>query len=149
MEVILINRVEYLGAANTVVNVKPGYARNYLIPQGLAVIANATNKEALAEQIKAQDANLEAQLVEYRAMATKLGENTIRIAAKAGTSGKIFGSVTTVQIALAIKEQFSFDVERQNISIPVEVKELGTYKANVALHKEVKFEISFEVYEDK
>lgn len=149
MEVILIKRVDNLGEANTLVDVKPGYARNYLIPQGYAIIANESNKSVLMDKIREQEARLAKELGGYRELAETLKNTPLRIPAKAGTSGKIFGSVTPVQISLAIKEQFGVDVDRQSITIPEEVKMLGTYVAQIALHKEVQATANFEVYEDE
>ena len=113
MQVILLKDIDKLGYKHDVVDVKPGYGRNYLIPQGMAKIANKLNMEALNE-IKAKEAEVEAaRLAEYQEMATKLDGAVLQIGAKAGTSGKIFGSVTNVQIAAAIKEQFDLDIERR------------------------------------
>jgi large subunit ribosomal protein L9 len=133
MEIILLESINKVGAKHEVVKVKPGYGRNYLIPQGLAIIANASNKAKL-DDLKAKEAEIEAQKVgEYKQIAAKLEGATLNIGAKAGTTGKIFGSVTGVQIAAAIKEQLGIDVERRKIHIPEEVKEIGEYKAEVHL----------------
>jgi large subunit ribosomal protein L9 len=104
MEIILLKDIEKLGDKHDIVKVKPGYGRNYLIPQGLAVNANAVNRKKRDVIIAEEDAKEAARLDEYREMAAKLEGQTLRIAVKAGTSGKIFGSVTSVQIAQALKE---------------------------------------------
>lgn len=145
MQVILLQDVDKLGYKHDVVEVKPGYGRNYLIPQGMAKIANKVNMEKLNE-IKAKEAEIEAaRLAEYQEMADKLEGQVLKIGAKAGTSGKIFGSVTNVQIAAALKEQFDLDIERRKIEIEEEVKELGTYYADLKLHPEVQTKVAFEV----
>jgi len=145
MQVILLKDMDKLGYKHDVVSVKPGYGRNYLIPQGLAKIANKSNMGEL-DSIKQQEAEREAaHLAEYQEMATKMEGIVLKIGAKAGQSGKIFGSVTNVQIAAAIKEALNLDIERRKITISEEVKELGTYHAEVALHPEVLHKIAFEV----
>lgn len=145
MQVILLKNVEKLGYKHDLVEVKPGYGRNYLIPQGLAKIANKANMADL-DAIKQKEAEVEAaRLSEYQEMATKLEGVVLSIGAKAGQSGKIFGSVTNVQIAAALKEQLDLDIERRKIEIEEEVKELGTYSAQLNLHPEVQPKVSFEV----
>ncbi|MCE1201234.1 MAG: 50S ribosomal protein L9 [Bacteroidia bacterium] len=147
MEVILKQDVENLGFTHDIVTVKDGYARNYLIPRGLAVIANETNRKVLAELKRQQAFKAEKIKNEALVVAKALEGLSLRIAAKAGTSGKIFGSVNTVQIANAIKEATNIEIDRKKIHINEEsVKELGNYKAKIKLHKEVQFEIDFEVF---
>lgn len=148
MDIILLEHIDKVGGKHEIVSVKPGYARNYLIPQGMAIIANAANKGKL-DELKAKEAEVEAQKIsEYKALAAKLAGATVKIGAKAGTTGKIFGSVTNVQIAAAIKDQFEIELERRLIHIPEEVKELGSYKAEVHFHPEVHQEIAIEVVND-
>ena len=130
-------------------NVKPGYARNYLIPQGLAITANAKNRSKLDELKAKQEAVVQKQIDAANAEAAKLEGKVLRIGTKAGTSGKIFGSVTDVQITAALKDQLGVEVERKAVEILEEVKELGTYTASVKLHKEVVKTISFEVAQDE
>ncbi len=145
MEIILLKEIEKVGHKHDVVTVKPGYARNFLIPQGLAKVANSSNMAEL-DAIKQKESELEeARLSEYRAMADKLEGKTLKIGAKAGTSGKIFGSVTNVQIAQALNEQFEIEVDRRKIEIGEEVKELGNYTANLKLHRDVEVDVNFEV----
>ena len=147
MEVILKQDVINLGFTNEKVNVKPGYARNYLIPQGIAIMATESNKKVLAETLK-QKAHKEAKI---RKSAEDLSDTlknlVIRIGAKAAESGKIFGSVNALQIAQALKEQHNIEIDRKKIHVDHEhIKELGTYKAKIHLHKEVQVEITFEVF---
>jgi large subunit ribosomal protein L9 len=147
MEVILKQDVPNLGYTNEKVNVKPGYARNYLIPQGMAIMASESNKKILAENLK-QKAHKEEK-VRHQAddLAVALKNLTVRIGAKAAESGKIFGSVNAIQIAQALKDQFNFEIDRKKIIVDQEhIKELGNYKAKINLHKDISVEISFEVF---
>ena len=145
MEVILLKDIEKLGDRFDVVTVKPGYGRNYLIPQGFAKIANKGNMSQL-EELKAREAEVEAHRVaEFTELQAKLEAHSLKIGAKAGTSGKIFGSVTNVQIAAAIKEQLDLDIERKKIDMPEEIKELGTYVAEIVLYKNITAKVRFEV----
>jgi large subunit ribosomal protein L9 len=145
MEIILKQEVQNLGSKNEIVKVKPGYARNYLIPQGLATIATVSARKVLAENLK-QRAHKEAKILdEARATAEALSKATITVGAKAGENGKIFGSVNTIQIADAIAK-LGFKVDRKAISTKLDhIKELGQYKASIKLHKEVSVEVDFEV----
>ena len=145
MEIILLHDVEHVGYKHELVTVKDGYGRNYLIPQGLALIANGANKARLKELQRREESMEAKRLGEYQEMAAKLDGQVLKIGAKAGTSGKIFGSVTTIQVANALKEQFDLDVERRKVQLPDDVKELGTYKMVLNLHKEVQPEVTFEV----
>lgn len=145
MDIILLKDIDNLGFKHDVVSVKNGYGRNYLIPQKLAVIANPQNM-ALLEDIKSkQAAKREAKLEEYRELARSLEGKSLTIGAKAGTSGKIFGSVTTIQIVAALKDQLGIEVERRDIDLPEEVKNLGSYTATLKLHPDVMPVIHFEV----
>jgi large subunit ribosomal protein L9 len=147
MEVILKQDIPNVGYKDDIVTVKNGYGRNYLIPQGLAILATGTNKKVVAEN-KKQKAYKENKVVnEAQTIAKALEIINLKIGAKAGTSGKIFGSVNAIQIAHALKEQFNFDIDRKNIEVDGEsIKELGNYKAKIKLHKEVHVEIDFEVF---
>ncbi|MBK7344301.1 MAG: 50S ribosomal protein L9 [Saprospiraceae bacterium] len=149
MEIILLKDVDNVGDKHTIVKVKDGFGRNYLIPQGLALVANSTNRRKLNEIIRLDDLVESKRLDVYQEMANTLSGATLRIGAKAGTSGKIFGSVNNSQLAAAIKDQFGVEIERRKIEIPEEVKTLGTYTANINLHKEVKATVTFEVVEDQ
>jgi large subunit ribosomal protein L9 len=145
MEVILIKDVDNLGATNEVVKVKNGYARNFLIPQKMAVENSPSNQKQLEERLK-QFQKKEAQmLAEINSVIAKLNEGPIRLGAKSGTSGKIFGSVTSLQISRAIREQKGYEIDRKKISIAEEVKELGSYKAVIDFGNGKSAEVSFEV----
>ena len=145
MELILLQDIEKVGDKHTIVTVKDGYGRNYLIPKGLALIANTSNRKRL-DDLRRREAAAEAQMIgTYREIATQLEGKTLRIGAKAGTSGKIFGSVTPLQVSGAIKEQFGVDVPRRKIVLPDDVKHLGEYEATLNLHPEVVTLLAFEV----
>lgn len=145
MQIILKQDVEHLGFRNDVVKVKPGYARNYLIPQGMAIAATAANLKIHQENMRQQAHKAAKQLDSARETAAKLAETTLRIGAKVGESGKIFGSINTVMLAEALRNA-GFEVERRNIQMADDnIRTTGTYKATVLLHKEVKAEFSFEV----
>ena len=144
MEIILTQDVTGLGYKNDTVKVKAGYGRNYLIPNGVALIANESNKRRVAEDIR-QAAHKAAKLKQdAEAVAAKIGEMTVEIRTKAGETGKIFGAVTSLQISDALKAK-GFDVDRKKISFKEQPKELGTYTALLDLHKEVKHNISVSV----
>ncbi len=146
MEVILKQDVAHLGFANDIVTVKNGYANNYLIPEGLAIMANQTNRKILAENLRQRAFKEDKIRMEAEALAAKLEGIVLKIGAKASATGKIFGSVNSIQIAEAIKTQKDLDIDRRKIVVDGEnVKELGTYKAKINLHKEVKVVIDFEV----
>lgn len=145
MEIILLKDVEKLGYKHDVVTVKNGYGRNYLIPQGMAVIANATNKGKLENILADIEAKETAKLDDYKALAEKLEGQTLKIGVKAGTSGKIFGSVTNLQVANALVEQFESEVERKKIVLDDNIKEVGTYEVTLQLHKEVAANMNIEL----
>ena len=144
MDIILLADLDKVGDKHEVVTVKNGYGRNFLIPQGLALIANASNMKKL-DDLKAKENAAEAAKVDvYRDIATKLEGKTLKIGAKAGTSGKIFGSVTTIKIIQALKEQFDVEVLRKRVSLE-DIKEVGSYTATLNLHPEVVVELPIEV----
>jgi large subunit ribosomal protein L9 len=145
MEVILIQDVDNLGAAHEKVSVKNGYARNFLIPRKLAVEANPSNLKQLEERMKQQQKKEEKLLAEVNQVIEVLKAAPLRIGAKSGTSGKIFGSVTSVQIARAIRDQKGYEIDRRRIHIINEVKELGSYKAKVDFGNSNETEVEFEV----
>ena len=145
MQVILIQDIDNLGAANELVNVKNGYARNFLIPRKYAVEANASNKKQLDERMKVQKKKEDAMLAEANKVISVLKESPLKIGAKTGTSGKIFGSVTSLQIARAIRDQKGYQIDRKRITILDDVKELGTYKAKIDFGKGQEVEVDFEV----
>lgn len=145
MDIILLENIDKVGDKHEIVTVKNGYGRNYLIPQGKAIIANDTNRRRLKDLQRREDAAELKRLDEYKEVAAKLEGKTIKIGAKAGTSGKIFGSVTAIQVSNALKEQFDVDVDRRKVKLPEEVKEIGSYTLNLNLHPEVKPDVTFEV----
>ncbi|RNC65231.1 50S ribosomal protein L9 [Proteiniphilum sp. X52] len=144
MEVILKEDIQSLGYKDDVVNVRKGYARNFLIPQGKAVIATESAKKVLAENQKQRAHKLAQIKADAQALADKLEGVTLTIGAKTSSTGTIFGSVTNIQVADALKEK-GFDVDRKLIVIKDQVKEVGSYNAVVRLHKEVSVDIPFEV----
>ncbi len=145
MEVILIQDVDNLGAANEVVKVRNGYARNFLIPQKIALEANPSNLKQLEERMKQVRKKEEKMLAEINVVISKLSESALKIGAKTGTSGKIFGSVTSLQISRAIREQKGYEIDRKKISIAEEVKEVGSYKATIDFGNGKTTEVEFEV----
>ena len=145
MEIILIQDVDNLGAAHEKVNVKNGYARNFLIPRKLAIEANPTNLKQLQERIKQQQKKEAKLLAEVNKVIEILNASPLRIGAKTGTSGKIFGSVTSVQLARAIRDQKGYEIDRRRIHILDEVKELGSFKAKVDFGNGNETEVSFDV----
>ncbi len=145
MEVILIQDVDNLGAKNEVVKVKNGYARNFLIPRHLAVENNPSNQKQLEERLKQVRKKEEKMLAEINSVIEKLKEGPLKLGAKTGTSGKIFGSVTSLQLSRAIREQRGYEIDRKKITIADEVKELGTYKAVIDFGRGHTTEVEFEV----
>ena len=145
MEVILIQDVDNLGGVNEVVKVRNGYARNFLLPRQLAVENNPSNKKQLEERLKQVRKKEEKMLAEVNSVIAKLKEGPIKLGAKTGTSGKIFGSVTSLQLSRAIREQRGYDIDRRKIHVTDEVKELGTYKANIDFGNGHSTEIEFSV----
>jgi len=145
MEIILLEGIEKVGDKYEIVKVKDGFGRNFLIPQKKAIIANSSNRRRLAEMRRIEDLRESKMLGTYQEMAEKLQGKSLTIDAKAGTTGKIFGSVTNVQISQKIKEIFDLEIDRRKIEIPVEVKELGDYTAIINLHSEVSAEVKFTV----
>jgi large subunit ribosomal protein L9 len=145
MQVILIQDVNNLGGLNELVTVKSGYARNYLIPQKMAVEASPSNLKMREEKLKVQAKKEAKLLAEINEVIAKLKDGILKIGAKVGTSGKIFGSVTSVQISRSIREQKGYEIDRRRITILDEVKELGTFKANIDFGNGNVTEIEFEV----
>jgi large subunit ribosomal protein L9 len=145
MQVILIQDVDNLGGRNELVTVKNGYARNYLIPQKFAVEANPSNLKQLQERQKVAKKKEDKMLAEINSVIAALKASAIRLTAKTGTSGKIFGSITSLQIARAIRDQKGYEIDRKRISITDDVKELGTHKASIDFGNGNSTEIEFEV----
>lgn len=144
MEIILKTDIKGLGYKNDLVEVKPGYGRNYLIPQGFAVLATGSNKKILAENIKQAAHKAEKIKTEAENIAAKIAEMTLEIKAKIGESGKIFGKVTTLQISDALAAQ-GIDIDRKKLSINGPVDGAGEFSADVDLHREVKTKVKFIV----
>lgn len=145
MEVILIKDVDNLGAANELVNVRPGYARNFLIPQKFAIEASTSNKKVLAEKQKVAAKKEEKLLADIAKVAQVLTAEPVKLVAKIGENGKIFGTVTSVQIGRAIREQKGYEVDRRKINIIEEVKEAGVYNAILDFGAGKNVEFKFEV----
>lgn len=145
MEVILIKDVDNLGGANELVTVRPGYARNFLIPQKFALEANQGNKKMLQERQKVAQKREEKLMAEIAKVTAVLKESPVKLGAKTGTSGKIFGSVTSIQLARAIREQKGYEIDRRRITILGDVSELGMHKANIDFGKDNVVEMEFEV----
>ncbi len=148
MDIILKQDVENLGNKHDIVTVKAGYARNFLIPQGMAVAATPSARKVVAEVIR-QQAHKETKAIEQaKGLAEALGNLTVKIGAKAGESGKIFGSVNTIQIAEAIQAA-GYDIERKQIALAEDtVKELGSYEATVKVYRDIKATVKFDVVAD-
>lgn len=145
MEIILIQDVDNLGGKNEVVKVKNGYARNYLLPRQLAVENSFSNRKQLEERMK-QVAKKEAiMLAEINIVIAKLNEAPLKLGAKTGTSGKIFGSITTLQVSRAIREQKGYEIDRRKITLPEDLKEIGSYKATIDFGNGKTTEVEFEV----
>jgi large subunit ribosomal protein L9 len=148
MDIILIQDVDNLGAKNEVVKVKNGYARNFLFPRQLAVENSPANRKQLEERLKQVRKKEEKMLAEINSVIAKLKEAPLKLGAKTGTSGKIFGSVTSLQLSRAIREQRGYEIDRKKISIVDEIKELGAYKATIDFggghHTELEFEVVAE-----
>ena len=145
MQVILIQDVDHLGGRNELVTVKNGYARNYLIPGKMAIEASSSNLKQLEEKQKVQAKKEATMLASINKVIEVLKSSAVKIGAKTGTSGKIFGSVTSLQIARAIRDQKGYEIDRRRIHIVDEVKELGTYKASIDFGNGNATEIDFEV----
>ena len=145
MEVILIQDVNKLGQKDDIVKIKDGYGRNFLIPQGYAIAATASSKKIHAENLRQRAHKEEKIKAAAQEIAGKLEGIKITVGAKASSSGKIFGSVNTIQIAESLKEK-GFDIDRKSITLPLDqIKEVGTYKAVVKLHRDIRVEIEFDI----
>ena len=144
MEIILKTDIKGLGYKNDLVSVKPGYGRNYLIPQGFAVLATGSNKKILAENIKQAAHKAEKIKTEAENIAARIAETTLEIKAKIGDTGKIFGKVTTLQISDALATK-GFEIDRKKIAITVPVEGAGEFIADIDLHREVKTQVKFVV----
>ncbi|MDO7847073.1 50S ribosomal protein L9 [Hymenobacter sp. M29] len=144
MEIILKDDVKGLGYKNDTVTVKSGYGRNYLLPQGLAILADKTNKKITAENVRQAAHKADKIQGDAQAIADQIGDTVLEIPAKVGESGKIFGRVTTLQLADALKAK-GVDVDRKRLSFDQEPSAAGDYTATANLHKEVKHTVKFRV----
>jgi large subunit ribosomal protein L9 len=145
MEIILLQDVTKLGQKDDLVHVKDGYARNYLIPRGYAIAATQSARKMHAENLKQKAHKEEKIKAQAQELATKMADLKLVVGAKTSSSGKIFGSVNTIQIAEALREK-GFEIDRKSIALPEDqIKEIGKYKAVIKLHREVKVDIDFEI----
>jgi len=145
MEVILLKNVDKLGYANEVVTVKPGYGRNFLIPQGYAILATASAKKAHEEVMRQKSHKETKMLAEAQELVAKLAEANVTISTKAGENGKIYGSINTIQLSDALKAA-GFDIDRKSLKIKDEpIREVGSYEAEANLYKGVKQAVKFAV----
>jgi large subunit ribosomal protein L9 len=133
MQIILIKDLDTLGQKNELVNVRPGYARNFLIPNKIAVEASSTNKAVMEQRAKHQVKQENKLLAEIAVVTAKLQEAPITVTAKTGTSGRIFGAITSIQVARAIREQKGYEIDRKRVSVSDEIKELGEFKIHINL----------------
>lgn len=143
MEIILKQDIQGLGYKNDTVSVKPGYGRNYLIPQGFAIIANQSNKKMIAENVKQAAHKAEKIKTDAETLAASIGDAVLQIGTKAGESGKIFGAITALQVADALKAK-GFDIDRKKIKFE-SIKQVGEYTATIDLHREVKHDIKINI----
>jgi large subunit ribosomal protein L9 len=147
MDVILKQDIKGLGYKNDTVSVKPGYGRNYLIPQGFAIIANNSNRKQIDENIRQASHKAEKIRKDAEDLAKKIGDLTVELHTKAGESGKIFGAITPNQVAEALRDR-GYDIDRRKISFNQDIKELGDYTASLDLHRDVQHEIGIKVVAD-
>ena len=144
MEIILKDDVKGLGYKNDIVIVKSGYGRNFLLPQGLAILADKTNKKITAENVRQAAHKADKVKGDAQVIADQIGDMVLEVKAKVGESGKIFGRVTTLQLAEALRAK-GIDVDRKRLSFDQEPSAAGDYTATLSLHKEVKHTINFRV----
>lgn len=144
MEVILKEDIKGLGYKNDIVTVKPGYGRNFLIPQGFAIIGSPSNKKMIAENVRQAAHKAEKIKGDAEALAQSIGETVIEIKTKAGESGKIFGAITALQVSDALAAK-GFEVDRKKISFKTSIKNIGEYQVELDLHKQVKHEVTVSV----
>ena len=144
----MLKNLDRVGDKHEVVFVKNGFGRNFLIPKGFALIANGPNLKRL-EKLKAKEqAEEDKKIAEYRELATKLVGHSLKIGVKSGVSGKIFGSITNVQIASQLREELEINIERRKIILPEDIKEIGIYTAEINFHPEVQGKIEFELIKE-
>ena len=148
MDVILLKNIEKVGRKFDIVTVKNGYGRNYLFPQGLAIIANKPNRNNLTGYKRRETSKLEKMLDHFKAIAANVNGKTLLLPVKCGTSGRIFGSITTLLLSKALKEQLGVEVDRRDILLPDEAKEIGTYMASLDLHPDIEAKVGFTLEPD-
>ena len=148
MELILKEDVENLGFKDDVVKVKNGYGRNFLIPNGLAMLATESNKKVLAENIKQSQNKQKKAIDEAEKIVKKLEKLDLKIAAKALEGDKLFGSITSADISKELAEN-KLEIEKKHIQLSSNIKKIGNYNAKIRLHREVNFELSFEVVKEQ
>ena len=148
MELILKEDVENLGFKDDVVKVKNGYGRNFLIPNGLAMLATESNKKVLAEKIKQSQNKQKKAIEEAQKIVKKLEKLELKIAAKALEGDKLFGSITSSDISKELAEN-KLEIEKKYIQLSSNIKKTGNYSAKIRLHREVNFELSFEVVKEQ
>ena len=141
----MLKDVDKVADKHEVIKVKNGFGRNYLLPRGLAIIANDSNMGRLNEMIRREEAQEQKKLDVYQDIAKQLDGKTLKVGAKAGTSGRIFGSITQLQVKNHLQEQFGVEVERKKIALPEEAKEIGSYTLILNLHPQVVKEMTMEV----
>jgi len=145
MQIILIKDVDNLGGKDELVTVKNGYARNFLFPTKQAVEASTSNLKQLEERLKAKAKKEAAMLAEITNVISLLTSSPIKLTAKTGTSNKIFGTITSLQVTRAIREQKGYEIDRRRISLPEEIKELGSYKATIDFGNGQNTEVDIEI----
>jgi large subunit ribosomal protein L9 len=145
MQIILIKDVDNLGGKDELVTVKNGYARNFLFPTKQAVEASTSNLKQLEERLKAKAKKEAAMLAEITKVISVLTSSPIKLTAKTGTSNKIFGTITSLQVTRAIREQKGYEIDRRRISLPEEIKELGSYKATIDFGNGQNTEVDIEI----
>jgi len=145
MQIILIKDVDNLGGKDELVTVKHGYARNFLFPTKQAVEASTSNLKQLEERLKAKAKKEAAMLAEITNVISVLTSSPIKLTAKTGTSNKIFGTITSLQVTRAIREQKGYEIDRRRISLPEEIKELGSYKATIDFGNGQNTEVDIEI----
>ena len=144
MEIILLQDVTNLGYKDDIVKVKNGYANNYLLPNGMAIIATPSNRKVHAENLRQRAFKEEKLRNDAETLKAAVNEKSVRLIAKVGENGHLFGSITSDQIAEALKEQHNYDIDRKQISVEA-IKTVGTYTAKVNVYKEIKAELNVEV----
>ncbi|MCL4105569.1 UNVERIFIED_CONTAM: hypothetical protein GTU68_057444 [Idotea baltica] len=144
MEIILLKYQKGLGEKDDIVSVKPGYARNFLIPQGIAILATATNKKIIAENLRQAAHRKEHIINEAKSIAEALEKIELKIETLAGPDGRLFGSVTPLMVIKKLEEA-GHTVERQRVAFEAPIKEVGTHGVIIDLHKEVKAKLNIEV----